>query len=32
MTVTSRDGRITAVYIVGNPAKLTSAGRPPFLE
>jgi RNA polymerase sigma-70 factor (ECF subfamily) len=32
MTVTSRDGRITAIYFVGNPDKLTSVGRPPFLE
>jgi RNA polymerase sigma-70 factor, ECF subfamily len=32
MTVTSRDGRITAIYVVRNPDKLTSVGRPPFLE
>jgi RNA polymerase sigma-70 factor (ECF subfamily) len=32
MAVTSRDGVITSVYFVGNPDKLTSAGRPPFLE
>ena len=32
MAVTSRDGVLTAVYFVGNPDKLTSAGRPPFFE
>ena len=32
MAVTSRDGVITAIYFVGNPDKLTSAGRLPLLE
>jgi hypothetical protein len=32
MAVTSRDGVITSVYFVGNPDKLTSAGRPQLLE
>jgi RNA polymerase sigma-70 factor, ECF subfamily len=32
MAVTSEDGVITAIYFVGNPDKLTSAGRPPSLE
>jgi len=32
MAVTSRDGVITAIYFVGNPDKLTSAGRLPVLE
>jgi RNA polymerase sigma-70 factor, ECF subfamily len=32
LTVTSRDGRITAIYVVRNPDKLTSVGRPPSLE
>ncbi|HEX5299908.1 MAG TPA: RNA polymerase sigma factor SigJ [Streptosporangiaceae bacterium] len=32
MAVTSRDGVITAIYFVGNPDKLTPAGRLPLLE
>jgi RNA polymerase sigma-70 factor, ECF subfamily len=32
MAVTSRDGVITAIYFVGNPDKLTRAGRLPLLE
>ena len=32
MAVTSRDGVITAIYFVGNPDKLTAAGRLPVLE
>ena len=32
MVMTSRDGVITAIYFVGNPDKLTPAGRLPLLE
>ena len=32
MAVTSQEGVITAIYFVGNPDKLTSAGRLPVLE
>jgi glycine/D-amino acid oxidase-like deaminating enzyme len=32
MALTSRDGVITAIYFVGNPDKLTPAGRLPLLE
>jgi hypothetical protein len=32
MAVTSKDGVVTSVYFVGNPDKLTSVGRPPFIE
>jgi phytoene dehydrogenase-like protein len=32
MAVTSKDGVIASVYFVGNPDKLTSVGRPGFIE
>jgi RNA polymerase sigma-70 factor, ECF subfamily len=31
MAVTSKDGVITSLYFIGNPDKLTSVGRPPFI-
>jgi RNA polymerase sigma-70 factor, ECF subfamily len=32
MTVTSKDGVITAIYFIGNPDKLTSVGHPVLIE
>jgi RNA polymerase sigma-70 factor, ECF subfamily len=32
MTLTSKDGVITAIYFVGNPHKLTSVGHPVLIE